>query len=126
MRLLVFVSAVACGGQIIAPAVDAAVTDASVIDAAVDVDAEVASPRDGSVRCGHQSYAPAWCAPSTQYCLETGFYENDPTAFGRCFALPAACIVDVSCACLEDAGIPTCSDCVVEDSGLVRIGCFDP
>jgi hypothetical protein len=90
------------------------VSDVSV-DAAIDVVPE------GSVRCGASS---VWCNPITQYCFQTGTSPALP--FSKCSPLPGACADDRTCACLIDASVSVCGDCVLADSGLLVVGCFDP
>jgi hypothetical protein len=127
LRVGIVTTLALCGGcgQVAAPpdaSVDAttdALGDANPF-AAADVAADVSGPPDGSVRC---ALGNVFCDPATQYCRATGLV---PPGNGACVALPSPCLADKTCACLADAGTPTCNDCALGDSGLLYVGCFDP
>ena len=114
-------AAIGCGSQGTVPGLDAS-ADAAVPDVVIGEDGELPPP-DGSVRCGI-GWNSVWCDPRTEYCQETGLTQIDPLS-GTCLPLPSPCLSDRTCACLVDAGVAVCP-CVLEDSGILLSGCFDP
>jgi hypothetical protein len=88
-------------------------------DADADSDADADADTDPvDFPCGDET-----CDGGAQYCLaEYGGERMDTADRPHCVALPAACLTDLSCACLATAGaVPGGGDCRDEGSGALYV-----